>query len=172
MEASVEVASVESSVESSVEALTEAATAWKRGSAEASTEVSMLPWELSLLPWKLSRFHGRFHCFHESFHGIDGSSHVSFHELSPKMKIVQVAQPRHVPWPQPWHLPWKCHEPWHLPFEPADFYGSPSQHPRKSREVPWSLTRTSARKSNTVLPCHDQTDAGHVTNGFFGEFCN
>ena len=37
----------------------------------------------------IESFHGR----HGSFHGNDGSFHGSFHELPPKMQIVQVAPP-------------------------------------------------------------------------------
>ena len=61
-------------------------------------EACTVPWKLPLFPWKLPRFHGSFHRFHESFCGSRGSFrgsdenfHGSFHELSPKIHGVQVA---------------------------------------------------------------------------------
>ena len=70
-----------------------------------------------------------------------------------KRRSLPRTEPRHVPWPPSWHLPWKCHEPWRLPWKPAAFHGSTWQHPRKSTEVPRSLPRTSAKKSNNNLMC-------------------
>ena len=93
-------------------------------------------------PWKLLRLDVRGNC-RGNCRGFSWVAMVGTYATD---------RPRHVPWPQPWHLPWKCHEPWSLPWKTADSHVSPWQHPRKSKEVPRSLPRTSAKKSYMVQP--------------------
>ena len=78
-----------------------------KASVDANLLPQKLPWKFlwKYLPWKLSRFLGSFHSLHASFHGSNESFlrsrgclhesfhrfHGNFHELPPKMQIVQVA---------------------------------------------------------------------------------
>ena len=85
-------------------------------------------------PWKLPR----------QFLRISGGCHGRYDG------VCHGKNRGYVPWTQPWHLPRRCHNPWHLPRKPADFHGSPCQHPRKSTEVPRYQCRGSPPKSQIM----------------------